>query len=55
MWRMYLCYCEAGFDERRIGVAQALLAKPLAQRYDTVSRAPRSAERRIASQTSAAR
>jgi cyclopropane-fatty-acyl-phospholipid synthase len=55
MWRMYLCYCEAGFDERRIGVAQALLAKPLAQRYDTVSMAPRSAERRIASQTSAAR
>ena len=55
MWRMYLCYCEAGFDERRIGVAQALLAKPLAHRYDTVSRAPRSADRRIASQTSAAR
>ncbi len=55
MWRMYLSYCEAGFDERRIGVAQALLAKPLAQRYDMVSRAPRSAERRIASQTSAAR
>jgi cyclopropane-fatty-acyl-phospholipid synthase len=28
MWRMYLCYCEAGFTERRIGVAQLLLAKP---------------------------
>ncbi len=28
MWRMYLCYCEAGFSERRIGVAQAVLAKP---------------------------
>jgi hypothetical protein len=27
-WRMYLCYCEAGFAERRIGVAQAVLAKP---------------------------
>ena len=25
---MYLCYCEAGFAERRIGVAQAVLAKP---------------------------
>jgi cyclopropane-fatty-acyl-phospholipid synthase len=28
LWRMYLCYCEAGFAERRIGVAQAVLAKP---------------------------
>ena len=28
LWRMYLCYCEAGFAERRIGVAQALLVKP---------------------------
>ncbi len=59
MWRMYLCYCEAGFDERRIGVAQALLAKPgwreRAQRYETVSRAPWSAERSMASHTSAAR
>lgn len=29
MWRMYLCYCEAGFEERRIAVAQLTLAKPL--------------------------
>jgi cyclopropane-fatty-acyl-phospholipid synthase len=28
LWRLYLCYCEAGFAERRIGVAQALLVKP---------------------------
>ena len=28
LWRMYLCYCEAGFEERRIGVGQTLLAKP---------------------------
>ena len=28
MWRLYLSYCEAGFAERRIGVAQTLLAKP---------------------------
>jgi cyclopropane-fatty-acyl-phospholipid synthase len=28
LWRMYLSYCEAGFAERRIGVAQILLAKP---------------------------
>ncbi len=34
MWRMYLSYCEAGFDERRIGVAQALLAKPHHRRQD---------------------
>jgi cyclopropane-fatty-acyl-phospholipid synthase len=32
LWRLYLCYCEAGFEERRIGVAQALLAKPRFQR-----------------------
>ncbi len=25
---MYLCYCEAGFTERRIGVAQLLYVKP---------------------------
>ncbi|HYF28673.1 MAG TPA: cyclopropane-fatty-acyl-phospholipid synthase family protein [Baekduia sp.] len=28
LWRMYLCYCEAGFAERRIGVGQTLLVKP---------------------------
>jgi cyclopropane-fatty-acyl-phospholipid synthase len=28
LWRMYLSYCEAGFEERRIGVQQMLLAKP---------------------------
>jgi cyclopropane-fatty-acyl-phospholipid synthase len=28
LWRMYLCYCEAGFAERRIGLVQTLLAKP---------------------------
>ena len=28
LWRMYLSYCEAGFAERRIGLIQALLAKP---------------------------
>ena len=25
---MYLAYCEAGFAERRIGLVQAVLAKP---------------------------
>jgi cyclopropane-fatty-acyl-phospholipid synthase len=28
LWRLYLAYCEAGFVERRIGVAQLLYAKP---------------------------
>ncbi len=28
LWRFYLCYCEGGFAERRIGVGQSLLAKP---------------------------
>lgn len=28
MWHYYLCYCEAGFRERQIGVAQILLEKP---------------------------
>jgi len=28
LWRLYLAYCEAGFEERRIGVVQLLLAKP---------------------------
>jgi cyclopropane-fatty-acyl-phospholipid synthase len=28
LWRFYLCYCEAGFDERDISVIQCLLARP---------------------------
>jgi cyclopropane-fatty-acyl-phospholipid synthase len=28
LWRMYLCYCEAGFIERRIRAVQLALAKP---------------------------
>ncbi|MEA2390477.1 MAG: cyclopropane-fatty-acyl-phospholipid synthase [Solirubrobacteraceae bacterium] len=28
LWTMYLCYCEAGFAESRIGDVQLLLAKP---------------------------
>ena len=28
LWRMYLAYCEAGFAERRIGLVQAVFAKP---------------------------
>jgi cyclopropane-fatty-acyl-phospholipid synthase len=28
MWEYYLCYCEGGFTERQLGVAQILLTKP---------------------------
>jgi cyclopropane-fatty-acyl-phospholipid synthase len=28
LWRLYLCFCEAGFAERRIGDVQLVLAKP---------------------------
>ena len=28
-WHYYLCYCEAGFEERHIGLVQLVLAKPL--------------------------
>jgi cyclopropane-fatty-acyl-phospholipid synthase len=28
LWRLYLSYCEAGFDERRISLVQTVLAKP---------------------------
>jgi cyclopropane-fatty-acyl-phospholipid synthase len=29
MWEFYLCYCEAGFQERYLGDVQMLFAKPL--------------------------
>ncbi len=31
-WHYYLCYCEAGFRERQIGVAQLVLTKPACRR-----------------------
>ena len=31
-WHYYLCYCEAGFRERQIGVSQILLTKPACRR-----------------------
>jgi len=40
LWRMYLSYCEAGFAERRIGLVQTVLAKPLAG-IDALAEAPR--------------
>ncbi len=32
LWDYYLCYCEAGFEERYIGVVQAQFDKPLCRR-----------------------
>jgi cyclopropane-fatty-acyl-phospholipid synthase len=32
LWEFYLCYCQGGFEERAIGVAQLLLAAPQALR-----------------------
>ncbi len=32
MWKFYLCYCEAGFEERVIGTTHMLYIKPLCQR-----------------------
>jgi cyclopropane-fatty-acyl-phospholipid synthase len=55
LWRLYLCYCEAGFAERRIGVAQALLAKPRwsAQRQRVSCQVSEPPYRAAASSTSA--
>jgi cyclopropane-fatty-acyl-phospholipid synthase len=35
-WHYYLCYCEAGFLERQIGVSQLLLTKPRCRREPLV-------------------
>ena len=32
LWEYYLCYCEAAFSERYVGVVQMLLAKPASRR-----------------------
>jgi cyclopropane-fatty-acyl-phospholipid synthase len=40
LWRMYLAYCEAGFTERRISVAQIELAKPGYRRHLTAVAEP---------------
>lgn len=43
LWRLYLAYCEAGFEERRIGVVQLLLAKPQWRGRDRLAGAPATA------------
>ena len=37
-WHYYLCYCEAGFRERQIGVSQLLLTKPASRREPILAR-----------------
>jgi cyclopropane-fatty-acyl-phospholipid synthase len=38
MWEFYLCYCEGGFEERSIGLMQALLEKPGARHAPVLGR-----------------
>lgn len=44
LWDYYLSYCEAGFEERYIGVVQAQFDKPLCRR-DPIAVADRAAEK----------
>jgi cyclopropane-fatty-acyl-phospholipid synthase len=36
MWEYYFCYCEAGFDERNIGVAQIVFEQPSTRRLSVL-------------------
>jgi len=36
MWEFYLAYCEGGFTERQLGLAQLIFAKPLARQEPPV-------------------
>ena len=42
LWEYYLCYCEAAFSERYVGVVQMLLAKPGSRRDLYAGSAPAS-------------
>jgi cyclopropane-fatty-acyl-phospholipid synthase len=44
LWEFYLCYCEAGFEEREVSVVQAVLARP-GHRPDTPWAARRQSSR----------
>lgn len=37
MWEFYLAYCEGGFTERQLGLAQLIFAKPLARQEAPVT------------------
>ena len=49
VWRMYLCWCEAGFEERRIGDVQIVLGKPRWRGAVAITRAAPAADVRSAS------
>ena len=40
MWHYYLCYCEAGFEERVIGDVQLHMQKPLCRAVPAVEQTP---------------
>lgn len=40
LWNYYLCYCEAAFDERAVGLVQVQLDKPLCRRESVALPAP---------------
>lgn len=44
LWHYYLCYCEAGFEERYIGAVQAVLAGPNCRRAPLLPSLERHAE-----------
>jgi cyclopropane-fatty-acyl-phospholipid synthase len=48
MWNYYLCYCEAGFEERYLGDLQLLLHKPACRQQPLLPPLPLSRERRKA-------
>lgn len=51
LWHYYLCYCEAAFDERFIGLVQLVLAKP-AYRADAIGFQPQTSTITGSTQTS---
>jgi cyclopropane-fatty-acyl-phospholipid synthase len=40
LWRLYLCFCEAGFAERRISNVQVMLAKSRSRGHLAIAEAP---------------
>ncbi len=45
MWEYYLCYCEAGFEERYLGDVQMLLHKPGCRTQPLLPPIPSASER----------
>ncbi len=47
MWEYYLCYCEAGFEERYLGDVQMLLHKPACRAAPLLPPLPPAVEQRV--------